>query len=119
MTPFQELISHISAGSEVKVGEWTITNANPLSIGETRDPQTHRFVATVSNQHHHGGQSFESALAITPSTQENLAGLHVDLTVEIHAKMQSTFTDLPFSTPLGTARTPQMPATRTQDALSL
>lgn len=104
MTPFQQLIAHLEAGSEVKIGEWTISRATPVT--ETVALDAHWFNADVSHHNENNGNPFTAAIAVSQSNQENLAGLLVDLTVEVK-KMEKHHLGLPYSTPLGTARTPQ------------
>ena len=101
MTPFHNLIAHIHAGSEVRVGEWTINKATPVTESTAIDH--HWFHAEVTHHNQNNGHPFVAAIALRPSHQENLAGLLVDLTVEVK-KMEQTHTGLPFSTPIGTAK---------------
>lgn len=91
-SPFQQLISALESGTRVKIGDWTISNASRFE-----DSTGNHFAATISNDRFQGGESFESAIALSPATKENLTGLYVDITVEIRGKMESHFAGLPFS----------------------
>lgn len=108
-SPYEQLINHICAGNEVKIGEWIISNAKELT-NSSSDNGSRYFVATLENHTYHSGQSFESSIQIKPSEKENISGLKVDLTVEIYAKLESHFEGLGFSTPIGQANTKTMPA---------
>ncbi len=100
-THFEQLVDHLNMGNTVKVGDWTISNAKQFDSPDSMNRQVCRFVATLENEIYHSGQAFEAMIALKPAERENFSGLKVDLSVEIHAKLESHFEGLGFSTPIG------------------